>query len=57
LWTPKVSRGNIRIARSVGLGLDQKAIDAVRRWRFEPAMKGGRPVAVQVSVEVSFRLY
>jgi TonB family protein len=47
----------IRIARSVGLGLDQKAIDAVRRWRFEPAMKDGRPVAVQISVEVSFRLY
>ena len=48
---------DIRISRSVGLGLDQKAIDAVRRWRFEPARKDGRPVAVQISVEVSFRLY
>ncbi|HKS75246.1 MAG TPA: energy transducer TonB [Terriglobales bacterium] len=47
----------IRVSRSVGLGLDQKAIDAVRQWRFEPAMKDGRPVAVQISVQVSFRLY
>jgi TonB family protein len=48
---------DIRIARSVGLGLDQKAIDAVRQWRFQPAMKDGRAVAVQISVEVSFKLY
>jgi protein TonB len=37
--------------------LDQKAIDAVRQWRFDPAKKDGRPVAVQISVEVSFKLY
>jgi TonB family protein len=48
---------DIRVSKSVGLGLDQKAIDAVRQWRFEPAMKDGRAVAVQISVEVSFRLY
>lgn len=48
---------DIRIARGVGLGLDQKAMEAVRQWRFEPAMKDGRAVAVQISVEVSFRLY
>ena len=48
---------DIRIARSLGLGLDEKAIEAVRRWMFEPALKDGRPVAVQINVEVSFRLY
>ncbi|MBZ5628650.1 MAG: energy transducer TonB [Acidobacteriia bacterium] len=48
---------NIRVARSLGLGLDQKAMDAVRQWKFEPAMKDGRPVAVQINVEVNFRLY
>jgi len=47
----------IRVARSLGMGLDEKAIDAVERWRFAPGMKDGRPVAVQVNVEVTFRLY
>ncbi len=48
---------NVKIARSLGMGLDQKAIEAVRNWKFEPAMKDGRPVAVQINVEVNFRLY
>jgi periplasmic protein TonB len=48
---------DIRIARSLGLGLDEKAIEAVKSWKFEPAMKDGKPVAVQINVEVSFRLY
>lgn len=48
---------DIHIARSLGLGLDEKAIDAVKQWKFEPAMKDGKPVAVQIQVEVDFRLY
>ncbi|MFB3815784.1 MAG: energy transducer TonB [Terriglobales bacterium] len=48
---------DIKIARTLGMGLDEKAIEAVRRWKFEPAMKDGRPVAVQINVEVNFRLY
>jgi periplasmic protein TonB len=48
---------DIRVVRGLGMGLDQKAIDAVRQWRFDPALKDGKPVAVQISVEVSFRLY
>jgi protein TonB len=48
---------DIRVQRSLGMGLDEKAIEAVRRWEFEPAMKDGHPVAVQVNIEVSFRLY
>jgi periplasmic protein TonB len=48
---------NVKVARSLGMGLDQKAIEAVRQWKFEPAMKDGRPVAVQINVEVNFRLY
>jgi TonB family protein len=45
------------VQRTLGLGLDEKAIEAVRKWKFEPAMKNGQPVAVQVNVEVNFRLY
>ncbi|HUE51917.1 MAG TPA: energy transducer TonB [Terriglobales bacterium] len=48
---------DLRVARSLGLGLDEKAIDAVKTWKFEPAMKDGKPVAVAISVEVEFRLY
>jgi len=48
---------DIRVASALGMGLDQKAIEAVRNWRFEPAMKDGKPVAVQINVEVNFRLY
>jgi protein TonB len=48
---------DIQIRRPLGMGLDQKAIEAVQSWRFEPAMKDGKPVAVQINVEVNFRLY
>ena len=48
---------DIRIVRSVGLGLDERALDTVKTWRFEPGRKDGQPVATQINVEVSFRLY
>ncbi len=48
---------NIHVARSLGMGLDEKAIEAVKKWKFEPGKKDGQPVAVQVNVEVNFRLY
>ena len=45
------------VVRSLGLGLDEKAIEAVNQWLFEPAVKDGRKVAVYVDIEVNFRLY
>ncbi|HZQ67883.1 MAG TPA: energy transducer TonB [Terriglobales bacterium] len=48
---------DIRIVRSLGMGLDEKAIEAVKTWRFDPARKNAQPVSVQISVEVTFRLY
>lgn len=48
---------NIRVVRSLGMGLDEKAMAAVRNWRFQPATKDDRPVAVIVNIEVNFRLY
>lgn len=48
---------DIRVARSLGMGLDEKAVEAVEKWKFTPGIKDGMPVAVQVNVEVSFRLY
>jgi TonB family protein len=46
-----------RVVRSLGWGLDEKALEAVRHWTFTPATKDGRKVAVYVDIEVNFRLY
>ena len=48
---------NPRVIRSLGMGLDEKALEAVQKYRFKPAMKDGKPVAAMIGVEVNFRLY
>jgi protein TonB len=48
---------NPRVVRALGMGLDEKAIEAVKKYKFKPAMKGSQPVPVMISVEVNFRLY
>jgi protein TonB len=47
---------NIRIIKSLGLGLDEKAKEAVLKWRFRPAMAAGRPVTAPAQVRVTFHL-
>jgi protein TonB len=47
---------NLHVAKGVGLGLDEKAIEAVKQWRFKPGLKNGKPVIVRAQVEVNFRL-
>jgi TonB family protein len=47
---------DIHVVRPLGLGLDEKAVEAVQRWRFRPGLRNGKPVRVRASVEVSFRL-
>ena len=48
-WSP-------RVTRSLGAGLDERAVDAVRQWRFGPARRQGAPVDVVVEVSVEFKL-
>ncbi len=48
---------DVRVGQSLGMGLDEKAIEAVGRWRFKPATLNGQPVATQIAVEVDFHLY
>ena len=47
---------NIEVRRGLGMGLDEAAVDAVRQWELAPGLKGGQPVTVAATVEVSFRL-
>jgi protein TonB len=47
---------NIRVRQSLGLGLDEKAIEAVSHWRFRPAILNGKPVATEAVVQVNFQL-
>jgi TonB family protein len=60
LWIVVDAQGNVAEAREVsgrlGDGLDEKAIETIRTWKFRPAMREGVPVPVRVMVEVSFRL-
>jgi protein TonB len=50
------STSDVKVLRGLGYGLDQRAIDAVRQWRFSPANRLGHPVDVIVEVSVEFRL-
>jgi TonB family protein len=47
---------DVRVTKSAGLGLDEKAVEAVGAWRFKPGEKDGMPVPVMVDIEVNFRL-
>jgi protein TonB len=48
---------NVHVTRGVGMGLDEKAIEAVKTYRFKPATENGKPVAVYLNVEVDFQIF
>jgi protein TonB len=55
LWVDE--HGNpthVRVTRGVGLGLDEKAVEAVRKYKFKPATQDGKPVTVELYVDVNF---
>jgi periplasmic protein TonB len=47
----------VRVVRPLGMGLDEKAVEAVKQYKFKPAYYQGHPVAVEVNIEVNFRIY
>ncbi len=47
---------NLRILQGLGMGLDEKAIQAVSRWRFRPGLQNGKPAVTSATVQVTFRL-
>jgi TonB family protein len=54
---PEGNPQRVQVVRHLGKGLDQKAVEAVRQYRFKPGMLNGKAVAVEVNIEVNFRLY
>lgn len=46
-----------KVEKSLGYGLDEQALKALQQWRFEPATVDGKPVAVRINVQMSFRIY
>lgn len=54
---PDGTPGQIAVARPIGFGLDENAVDAIRKAKFEPAMKDGKPVPVLLDLVVQFRIY
>ena len=48
---------NVHVLRGMGMGLDEKAVQAVQQYKFKPATKDGKPVAVYVNVAVNFRSF
>jgi TonB family protein len=48
---------DVQVKKAVGKGLDEKAVEAVRKWKFKPATLDGRPVAVRIDIEIKFHLY
>ena len=48
---------NVHVLRGVGMGLDDKAVAAVKQYRFKPAREAGKPVAVELNVEVNFQIF
>jgi periplasmic protein TonB len=53
---PSGKATNIRVLHSLGLGLDEKAMEAVKKWKFRPGQRDGKPVTVEAQIEVNFRL-
>jgi len=58
LWVDEHGNpSHVRVARGVGMGLDEKAVEAVRQYKFKPAMQNGKPVKVDLYVDVNFQIF
>ena|SRR5208337_55005 len=48
---------DIQVEKKLGYGLDEKAVEAIRKWRFQPELRDGQPIEKRIYVDVTFRLY
>jgi periplasmic protein TonB len=58
LWVDEQGNpSHVKVVRGVGMGLDEKAVDAVRQYKFKPAMQNGKPVKVDLYIDVNFQIF
>jgi protein TonB len=58
LWVDeKGNTTHVRVIRGIGMGLDERAVAAVKLYRFKPAMENGKPVTVEMNIEVTFHIF
>jgi len=58
LWIDEQGNpSHVRVIRGVGMGLDEKAVEAVRQYKFKPAMQNGKPVKVDMYIDVNFQIF
>lgn len=58
LWVDEQGNpSHVKVVRGVGMGLDEKAVEAVRQYKFHPAMLNGKPVKVDLYIEVNFQIF
>jgi periplasmic protein TonB len=58
LWVDeKGNPSHVRVVRGIGMGLDEKAVAAVKLYKFRPAMENGKPVTVEMNVDVTFNIF
>jgi protein TonB len=58
LWVDeKGNTAHVRVIRGIGMGLDERAVAAVKLYKFKPAMENGKPVTVEMNIEVTFHIF
>ncbi|HLI77337.1 MAG TPA: energy transducer TonB [Acidobacteriaceae bacterium] len=58
LWVDENGNpSHVKVVRGVGMGLDEKAVEAVRQYKFKPALQNGKPVKVDLYVDVNFQIF
>jgi protein TonB len=58
LWVDRYGRvTHVKVLKGLGMGLDEKAIEAVKQFRFKPAMENGKPVTVELNIDVNFQIF
>lgn len=58
LWVDRTGRvTHVSVLKGLGMGLDEKAIEAVKQFRFKPAMENGKPVTVEMNIDVNFQIF